>query len=299
MANITFRSPRLGRDITVYAVAGDRGTVLAVAKAHRIPIPFDCQDGECGSCLVEVTSMGPLQRPSAMALTEKEKEMLRQLGMISREELVAAEVDDMPPRHRLACQCFVRNEDILVSFVGDETLPVERPHLSSAARVYRGGMRIDGLDEFFSYAVRVESDAAAHFDGLQSGMGAIGNVELATLFGQLARYSRLHLQSVRSRMEGRELHVEVPPDYVWPDHVTPERSSELAQAADASSVDVLRAALQGERRGHEFYLSVAATSANAAVAALATEFAREEAEHVRVLEGWLAREEWLRRNHDV
>lgn len=299
MANITFRSPRLGRDITVYAVAGDRGTILAVARAHRVPIPFDCQDGECGSCLVKVTPLGPHQRPAAVAMTEKEKEMLRQLGAISREELVAAEVDDVPPRHRLACQCFVRNEDILVSFIGDETLPIERPHLSSAARVYRGGMRIDGVDEFMAYAVRVESDAAAHFDGLQSGMSAIGNAELATLFGQLARYSRLHLDSARARLGERGLQVELPPDYVWPDHVTPERSSELAKAADASRVDVLRAALQGERRGHEFYLSVAATSGNADVAALATEFAREEAEHVRVLEGWLAREEWLGRNHDV
>ncbi len=54
MANVTFSSPALAKDVTVYAIAGDRGTILAVAKAHKIPIPFDCQDGECGSCLVEV-----------------------------------------------------------------------------------------------------------------------------------------------------------------------------------------------------------------------------------------------------
>ena len=48
MANITFSSPSMARDVTVYAVAGDRGTILAIAKANKIPIPFDCQDGECG-----------------------------------------------------------------------------------------------------------------------------------------------------------------------------------------------------------------------------------------------------------
>ena len=31
MANITFSSPSMARDVTVYAVAGDRGTVLAVS----------------------------------------------------------------------------------------------------------------------------------------------------------------------------------------------------------------------------------------------------------------------------
>jgi ferredoxin len=58
MSNVTFSSPVMARDTTVYAVAGDRGTILAVAKAHKIPIPFDCQDGECGSCLVEVKTTG-------------------------------------------------------------------------------------------------------------------------------------------------------------------------------------------------------------------------------------------------
>ena len=110
MANVTFSSPVMARDVTVYAVAGDRGTLLALAKEHRIPIPFDCQDGECGSCLVEVRQLTQ-GAPYGIALTEREKEMLRQLGKITREEIMNAEVNDMPPRHRLACQCFVRNED--------------------------------------------------------------------------------------------------------------------------------------------------------------------------------------------
>ncbi len=39
MANVTFSSPSLSRDVTVYAVAGDRGTLLSLAKANKIPIP--------------------------------------------------------------------------------------------------------------------------------------------------------------------------------------------------------------------------------------------------------------------
>ena len=130
----------MAKDVTVYAVAGDRGTILAVAKSHKIPIPFDCQDGECGSCLVQVEHFNP-QAKYAVALTEKEKEVLKQLGKITKDEIENAEVNDMPPRYRLACQCFVRNEDILVSFEGDKTLPAQRPHVTSVARTLQGRHR--------------------------------------------------------------------------------------------------------------------------------------------------------------
>jgi len=50
VANVTFSAPKLANDITVYAIAGDRGTILALAKSRKVPSPFDCQDGECGSC---------------------------------------------------------------------------------------------------------------------------------------------------------------------------------------------------------------------------------------------------------
>ena len=123
MANVTFSSPSLSRDVTVYAVAGDRGTLLSLAKANKIPIPFDCQDGECGSCLVEVTFLS--KNVHAISLTDKEKEMLKQLGKISKAEIANAEINDMPPHARLACQYIIRDEDILVKFDGDQTVPLK------------------------------------------------------------------------------------------------------------------------------------------------------------------------------
>ena len=80
-------------------------------------------------------------RRMGIALTEKEKELLRQLGKITKQEIMEAEVNDMPPRVRLACQYFVRDEDILVTFDGDETLPVKGSGLSMAAAIYKGGLR--------------------------------------------------------------------------------------------------------------------------------------------------------------
>lgn len=298
MANVTFSSPVLAQDVTVYAVAGDRGTVLALAKAHKIPIPFDCQDGECGSCLIQVTHLSPHTK-YGIALTEKEKEALRQLGKITPEEIRNAEINDMPPRHRLACQCFVRNEDIMVTFEGDQTLPAQGPHLSTAAKIFSGGIKVNDLDTFFGFALSVEEEAAIHFDELAAAMAEVGNEEVAKLFRQLAGYSRLHYEQTKSRAGSRDLSKHVPPSHIWPDQVTPERTELWAGDPNLSRLDALKAALQGERRGYEFYYAVAGTSNNPEVSAQAKEFVKEEAEHVKILEAWIAREEWLARTHEV
>ena len=41
MANVTFSSPMMAKDLTVYAVAGDRGTILALADpSEHDPVEF-------------------------------------------------------------------------------------------------------------------------------------------------------------------------------------------------------------------------------------------------------------------
>ena len=115
MANVTFSSPRMKKDVTVYATAGDTHTLLAVAKNHRIPVDFECQNGECGSCAVQVSVLSG-KRPLGVMLTEKEKTVLTLAGRITKEQIAEAEVNDIPPPWRLACQFIVRHEDILVKF---------------------------------------------------------------------------------------------------------------------------------------------------------------------------------------
>jgi len=278
------------KDITVYAVAGHRGTLLAIAKAYKIPIPFDCQDGECGSCQVRVTPMSHSKR-MAIALTEKEKELLRQIGKITKQEIMEAEVNDMPPRVRLACQYFVRDEDILVSFDGDETLPIKGPGLSMAAAIYKGGLEIRSLDEFLNFALQVEEDAAQHYEQLAEAMKAQGNAEVSELFAKLAGYSRLHFEEAKRRMDAHFVPLKVPALTLWPDNVTPERTAIWAGDARLSRLDALKVALQGERRRYEFYYAVAHTNSDATICAIAKEFVKEESEHVEALKAWIAREE--------
>jgi ferredoxin len=116
MALVTFTSPEY-RDKTVYAVAGSHTqTLLKLALENKIPIQFECEDGECGTCLVKVNSLDKKNQRMGGPLTEKEKSVLKQQGKVTAEELEKMIVDDLPCEWRLACQMIVRDEDIRVEY---------------------------------------------------------------------------------------------------------------------------------------------------------------------------------------
>jgi ferredoxin len=116
MALVTFTSPEY-RDKTVYAVAGSHTqTLLKLALENKIPINFECEDGDCGTCLIKVSSIDKKNQRMGGPLTEKEKTILKQLGKVTSEELEKMIVDDLPCEWRLACQMIVRDEDIRVEY---------------------------------------------------------------------------------------------------------------------------------------------------------------------------------------
>lgn len=115
MPLITFTNPDY-KDKTVYAVAGSfTETVLKIAKTNKIPINFDCGDGDCGSCVIRVKYIGD-NDPMGYHLEEKEKKVLRELGKISKDKMEQMIVDDLPSEWRLACQFIPRDEDIVVEY---------------------------------------------------------------------------------------------------------------------------------------------------------------------------------------
>lgn len=115
MPNITFSNSEY-KDKTVYAVAGSHTeTVLKIALENKIPINFDCENGDCGSCVINVKSLAEKQR-MGNHLTDKEKAILQELGKLSKAEIEDAYVNDRPPSWRLACQLIVRDEDLLVTY---------------------------------------------------------------------------------------------------------------------------------------------------------------------------------------
>ena len=116
MALVTFTSPEY-RDKTVYAVAGSHTqTILKLALENKIPINFQCEDGDCGTCVIHVSSLDKKLQRMGGPLTEKEKTVLKEIGKVTAQELEKMIVDDLPSEWRLACQMIVRDEDIRVEY---------------------------------------------------------------------------------------------------------------------------------------------------------------------------------------
>lgn len=118
MATVYFSSPIMPRNKKIEAIAGQRSTLLGVAKDNKIQIPFECEDGKCGSCMIKVTHLDG-DRVKGVMLTDKERVVLKSLGVLTSKEEEKAAVRDLPPTHRLACQTIVPDEDILVEFTGE------------------------------------------------------------------------------------------------------------------------------------------------------------------------------------
>ena len=116
MPKIIFQHPEFD-EIEIYAPAGShKRTVLSLAQEFKVPISFDCQDGECGTCAIRVTDIDGHPTHMGTHMTEKEKTVLREIGKLSKAELERVIVDDMPSEWRLACQMIVRDEDIRITY---------------------------------------------------------------------------------------------------------------------------------------------------------------------------------------
>lgn len=118
MANVYFSSPTMRKNKKVVAVAGKRDALLGLALDNGVNIPYECKDGRCGSCLVEVTHLDG-DHVKGATLTDKEREGLKNIGKLSAKEAEKANTYDLPPKNRLACQALVADEDILVKFTGE------------------------------------------------------------------------------------------------------------------------------------------------------------------------------------
>ena len=77
MAIVTFSSPTLHRDVTVYATAGDTKTVLSLAEKNDVKIEHDCREGNCGSCLIEVKYLAGKPKMAIDLTTRKRRRFSR------------------------------------------------------------------------------------------------------------------------------------------------------------------------------------------------------------------------------
>ena len=115
MATIRFVATGVDKTIHVSLAAGERRTLLAVAKDSGVPILFNCESGDCSACVVHVETDSAGPRPLA-PMTEKERFLLPAIGLLTEPEIEAAARLGVSAHVRLACQYALGDEEIVVLF---------------------------------------------------------------------------------------------------------------------------------------------------------------------------------------
>ncbi len=147
--------------------------------------------------------------------------------------------------------------------------------------------RMTDLDTFLAYSVALEEEAAERHDELADMMEVHNNPDVADTFRKLAHYSRLHAREIRDHSEGSDLPVIAPWDFGWETMEGPETADIGEMNYLMTTRQALQIAMGNEKRAHDFYSGISRESPDAAVRALAGEFADEEKEHLALLEKWL------------
>lgn len=146
---------------------------------------------------------------------------------------------------------------------------------------------IHTVEEFLAHALTLENEAAAGYQEIGDSMAVHNNPKVAELFYKFAKYGRMHADEVRSLAEGLSLPHIAPWDFIWEDGESPEAPAAEDVHYMMTPTQALQLALQAERHAHNFYAAVAKASQDEKIRGLASEFAAEEAEHVRLLTEWI------------
>lgn len=143
------------------------------------------------------------------------------------------------------------------------------------------------LPEFLAHAIAMEDEAAERYLELADMMEAHNNLDVATVFRDMCRFSQMHRDSIKERAGDAELPRPRSWQFRW--QVPPEVCDEEAFDYTLTPYQALQFARDNEQRAIEFYRAVIGKTDDAEVKRLASEFADEEQEHTDALDKWLER----------
>jgi len=143
------------------------------------------------------------------------------------------------------------------------------------------------LPEFLAHAIALEKEAADRYLELAEMMEEFGNRDVAGVFRDMSRFSKMHGDDIAVRVGGIELPRLRSWEYRWE---TPPESSGDKPSFIMTPLNALDYARANELRGMNYYRSAAEQSADAEVRRLGGEFADEEARHAATLDQWIVKE---------
>ena len=81
---------------------------MRVAKDNGVKISVDCEDGECGSCVVTVKET--TSEAQTHYMEDKEINTLVSIAALSRDKGHQLQQDTLSHSHRLACQYLIKGD---------------------------------------------------------------------------------------------------------------------------------------------------------------------------------------------
>jgi len=166
--------------------------------------------------------------------------------------------------------------------------PAARPLQKAAARG-PGIEAVRSVNELMAYAYALEIEASERYAEFAEVMETHNNLEVAELFRKLARIEHKHAEQILE-----EMHWTSPPKppstgYRWESPEGPETGDVTDLHYLMQPYHALQIALHNEKRAEKFFAGLVKKASAASVRKAAIEFTEEEAEHVRLVEEWLAR----------
>lgn len=159
--------------------------------------------------------------------------------------------------------------------------PAEKPRPAAATGRRRGA---EAIADFYAQAIAIEREAAENYRELALQMRGMGNAAVAELFERLAGAEEKHAIGLRTRAKGIKLPRLPAGAHAWRNAGPTEVPRYELIFSKVQPHHVLLLALRAERRAEEFFARVGARSAAPAIRKLSLELAREEAEHVAMIE---------------
>jgi len=151
------------------------------------------------------------------------------------------------------------------------------------------GSGIATLGDLLAHALRIEEDAEERYAMLADQMEVHNDPALAKLFRRFAGHEAHHAAEIRERMAGMDIPALKPWQFRWDADESPEAVDFTAVRQGMTARAALELALQAERQALDFFRRIAAAAGDDELRSWAEEFAGEEAEHVRLVEGEIAR----------
>lgn len=147
---------------------------------------------------------------------------------------------------------------------------------------------IASASAFMAHAYAMEAEAAERYAEFADSMEVHNNPEVAELFRKLSRIEQRHADQILDQMGWKQSPVAAA-NYRWEGTEGPETADPTELHYLMQPYHALQIALINEKRARDFFAHLAKVTTNAGVRKGALEMAKEEAEHVHLIEDWLTR----------